>query len=142
MEEILRKLTDKNNKNAYEFAKQLGAESSKSDKYLAMIPRFVELLQDKNSYVRTRAFVLICNQARWAGSGQIKAVFDKMIPLLNDPKPTVVRQCLDALHEVVLFRPELSDEIGTALLEMDLSKYKDSMLPLIGKDIEALRKLL
>lgn len=32
MEEILRKLTDNNNKNAYEFAKQLGAESSKSDK--------------------------------------------------------------------------------------------------------------
>ena len=142
MEEILRKLTDKNDKTAYEFAKQLGVESSESDKYLAMIPRFAELLQDKSSYVRTRAFVLICNQARWAGSGQIEAVFDKMIPLLNDPKPTVVRQCLGALREVVLFRPELSDEIETALAEMDLSKYKDSMLPLIGKDIEALRNLL
>ena len=142
MEEILRKLTDKNNKTAYEFAKQLGVESSESDKYLAMIPRFAELLQDKNSYVRTRAFVLICNQARWADSGQIEAVFDKMILLLNDPKPTVVRQCLEALHEVVLFRPELSDEIETVLDEMDLSKYKDSMLPLIEKDIEALRNLL
>lgn len=142
MEEILRKLTDKNDKTAYEFAKQLGVESVESDRYLAMIPMFAELLQDKSSYVRTRAFVLICNQARWADSGQIKAVLDKMLPLLNDPKPTVVRQCLGALHEVVLFRPELSDEIETALAEMDLSKYKDNMLPLILKDVEALRNLL
>ena len=107
MEEILRKLTDKNDKTAYEFAKQLGVESSESDKYLAMIPSFAELLQDKSSYVRTRAFILICNQARWANNGQLAAVFDQMCLLLNDPKPTVVRQCLSALHEVVLFRPAI-----------------------------------
>lgn len=109
MEEILRKLTDKNDKTAYEFAKQLGVESVESDCYLAMIPMFAELLQDKSSYVRTRAFVLICNQARWANDGQLAVVFDRMLLLLNDPKPTVVRQCLNALHEVALFRPELSD---------------------------------
>ena len=142
MEEILRNLTDKNSKTAYEFAKQLGVESSESDKYLAMIPMFAELMQDKNSYVRTRAFVLICNQARWANDGQIDAVFDRMLLLLNDPKPTVVRQCLNALHEVVLFRPELSDKIENALAEMDVSKYKDSMSPLVLKDVEALRNLL
>ena len=36
MEAILRKLTDKNDKTAYEFAKQLGVESVGSDRYLAM----------------------------------------------------------------------------------------------------------
>ena len=142
MEEILRKLTDKNDKTAYEFAKQLGVESARSDRYLAMIPMFAELLQDKSSYVRTRAFILICNQARWANDGQLATVFDQMCLLLNDPKPTVVRQCLSALHEVALFRPELSDKIENALAEMDISKYKDSMLPLISKDVEALRKLI
>lgn len=142
MEEILRKLTGRNNKTAYEFAKQLSVESLESDKYLEMIPMFVKLLQDKSSYVRIRAFILICNQARWADADQIKAVLDKMLPLLNDTKPTVVRQCLDALHEVVLFRPELSDKIENALTEIDVSKYKDSMLPLILKDIEALHNLL
>ena len=62
--------------------------------------------------------------------------------LRNDPKPTVVRQCLNALHEVVVFRPELSDKIENALAEMDVSKYKDSISPLILKDVEALRNLL
>ena len=142
MEAILRKLTDKNDKTAYEFAKQLGVESVGSDRYLAMIPMFAELLQDKSSYVRTRAFILICNQARWANNGQLAAVFDQMCLLLNDPKPTVVRQCLSALHEVVLFRPELSDKIKKALAEIDVSKYKDSISPLILKDMETLCKLL
>ena len=98
MEEILRKLTDRDDKTAYEFAKQLSVESTGSDRYLAMIPMFAELLQDKSSYVRTRAFILICNQARWANEGQLVAVFDQMCLLLNEPKPTVVRQCLSALR--------------------------------------------
>ena len=142
MEEILRKLTDRDDKTAYEFAKQLSVESTGSDRYLAMIPMFAELLQDKSSYVRTRAFILSCNQARWANDGQLVAVFDQMCLLLNEPKPTVVRQCLSALREVVLFRPELSDKIENALTEIDVSKYKDSMSSLILKDVEELRNLL
>lgn len=142
MEEILRKLTDRDDKTAYEFAKQLSVESTGSDRYLAMIPMFAELLQYKSSYVRTRAFILICNQARWANDGQLVAVFDQMCLLLNEPKPTVVRQCLSALREVVLFRPELSDKIENALTEIDVSKYKDSMSSLILKDVDELRNLL
>lgn len=142
MEEILRKLTDRDDKTAYEFAKQLSVESTGSDRYLAMIPMFAELLQDKSSCVRTRAFILICNQARWANDGQLVTVFDQMCLLLNEPKPTVVRQCLSALREVVLFRPELSDKIENALTEIDVSKYKDSMSSLILKDVDELRNLL
>ena len=142
MEEILRKLTDRDDKTAYEFAKQLSVESTGSDRYLAMIPMFAELLQDKSSYVRTRAFILIFKQARWANEGQLVAVFDQMCLLLNEPKPTVVRQCLSALREVVLFRPELSDKIENALTEIDVSKYKDSMSSLILKDVDELRNLL
>lgn len=142
MEEILRKLQDKNDKAAYEFAKQIGAESIISDKYLGMIPAFAEYLRDNSSYVRSRAFILICNQARWANDRQIEPVFDEMLSLLNDPKPTVVRQCLNALHEIAVFRPELSGKIEAALAEMEFGKYKDSMLPLIEKDVAALLKLL
>lgn len=141
-EEILRKLTDKNDKAAYGFMKRLAAESAGSDRYLGLIPALAELLRDKSSFVRTRAFVLICSQARWADGGQIGAVFDQMLPLLNDPKPTVVRQCLAALREVVLFRPELTERTENALAATDPGKYKDSMAPLIEKDIGELKKLL
>ena len=82
--------------------------------------------------------MLICNQARWADKGQIEVVFNQMKALLNDVKPTVVRQCLGALHEVILYRPEMIELILETVNNIDLSVYKDSMSPLIKKDIEAL----
>lgn len=138
MEDIYKKLTDKNDKVAYEYMKLIDVESAKSDKYLNMIPVFASMLENKSSYIRTRGFILICSQARWANDNQIKDVFNKMIPLLNDEKPTVVRQCLKALHEVLLYRPELSKDIKKAVNKIDLSIYKDSMFPFIKKDIEEL----
>lgn len=141
MNDIIARLCEKDDKAAYEYSKQIGAESAKSNKYLEMIPEFAGMLSDKSSYVRTRGFCLICNQARWADAGQIEAVFDEMSTLLYDAKPTVVRQCLGALHEVVLYRPELTDRILQNVGKIEIGKYKDSMSPLIERDIKELTKL-
>ena len=62
--------------------------------------------------------------------------------LLNDPKPSVVRQCLKALQEVVVFRPEMSNRIKEAISKIDVSIYKDSMSPLIIKDINELYRMI
>lgn len=142
MENIYKKLTDKDDKAAYEYAKSINIESSKTNKYLMEIPTFVSMLEDKSSYIRARGFMLICSQARWANNNQIKDVFDKMCPLLIDQKPTVVRQCLKALHEVILFRPEMAEDIKEAISKINLSIYKDSMSPLIKKDIDELTKMI
>ena len=138
--EIIQRLIDKDDKKAYEYAKKIGIESTKSNKYLDMIPDFASMLQDKSSLVRTRFFILICNQARWADDDQFEDVFKQMKILLNDPKPTVVRQCLNALHEVALFRPKMCNAIRKTVSKIDLSIYKDSMKPLIKKDIDELLK--
>ncbi len=140
--DVIAGLRDKNDKAAYKYAKQIGAESAESDKYLGMIPEFAEMLSDKSSYVRTRGFCLICNQARWADNGQIEAVFEKMSALLCDEKPTVVRQCLGALHEIALYRPEMTDKITLAVKKINPGRYKDSMSPLIEKDMKELLKIL
>lgn len=142
MNEVIARLRDKDDKAAYKYAQQIGTESAKSDKYLMMIPEFVGMLTDKSSYIRTRGFCLICNQARWANDGQIEAVFEEMSVLLYDDKPTVVRQCLGALHEVALFRSEMKERICDAVDKIDISAYKDSMSPLIKKDIEALLSVM
>ena len=142
MDDIISRLNDKNEKAAYEYAKLIGIESAESDKYLKYVHDFSNMLKDRNSYVRTRAFILICNQARWADDGQINEVFERMSSLLYDSKPTVVRQCLGALHEVVLYRPEMADVISEAVSRIDVTQYRDSMSPLITKDIEALLALI
>lgn len=142
MSEIIEKLTAKDEMSAYEYCKQFVVESAASNKYFCMIDDFASLLEEKNSYHRTRGFGLICAQARWDNEEKIKSVFEKMVPLLNDLKPTVVRQCLASLHEVVLYRPEMHAQITAAIRNIDLSKYKDSMSPLIKKDADELLKII
>ena len=141
-QEIIEALKDKDDKKAYNFAKEISAKSADTDEYYALFDSFIGMLDDKSSYVRTRGFCLACAQAKWDNAGKIDAAFDKMSALLNDEKPTVVRQCLKALHEVALFRPELSDRICTAVNSIKLSNYKDSMSPLIKKDADELLKML
>ncbi|WP_158741651.1 hypothetical protein [Defluviitalea raffinosedens] len=53
-------------------------------------------------------------------------------------KTGVVRQYLGAFHEIVLYRPELCDTIKAAVEE--LSRYKNSMVPLLQKDMHKLFK--
>ena len=62
--------------------------------------------------------------------------------IIHDEKPTVVRQSLNALKEVVVFRPELCKMIEYELGKIDIFGYKDSMIPLIKKDIAELRELI
>ena len=84
---------------------------------------------------------MLCT-AKWDNDGKILGALDVMLSLLHDEKPTVVRRCLEALHEVVLYRPELSDALKIKVETIDLSKYKDSMSPLIKKDMDELLKML
>lgn len=140
--EVISQLKQKDNKAAYEYCKQLVAESAESNQYYEGMESFLELLDDKSSYIRTRGFLLICAQARWDECGKIAENFDQMSLLLNDSKPTVVRQCLSALHEVALYRPELAERMEAVLQNIHLEDYKDSMSPLIKKDIDELLSVL
>lgn len=140
--EMLDALQDKNNKKAYAFSKEIGAKSAESDEYYLYFQDFVSLLTAKSSYIRTRGFALCCAQARWDEEGKLQNALPAMVTLLYDKKPTVVRQCLAALHEVILFRPELSEKICKAVKRIDLTRYKDSVAPLIKKDADELLKML
>lgn len=140
--EIIEGLTDKDDRAAYEYTRKIAAESEASSGYYPYLDTFASLLADGKSYIRTRAFILCCSQARWDTEGRIKGILPDLLALLHDPKPTVVRQCLNAIKEIVVFRPELCADIEKELAEITLSQYKDSMIPLIQKDIERVKELL
>ena len=71
--------------------------------------------------------------------GWLERHLDELLAELDDGKATAVRQCLAALHPVALFQPELRPRIREKLDRLDLSKYKDSMIPLLLKDMNELR---
>jgi hypothetical protein len=137
--DILSGLQSKNSDEAYRLLLLLEEESERSDELYSSLNLFLPLLKDKSSLVRTRGFRLICAQARWDRVGWLERHLDELLAELDDGKATAVRQCLAALHPVVLFQPELRPRIREKLDRLDLSKYKDSMIPLLLKDMNELR---
>lgn len=142
MHPLIFELTDKDDSFAYAKTKEVASASEASPEYYPLLDDFASLLDDKKSYVRTRAFILCCCQARWDNEGKLSEIFPKMINLLHDDKPTVVRQCLNAVKEIIVFRPELRNMVRNEISSIDLSKYKDSMVPLLMKDIGEVSELL
>lgn len=101
--DILSGLQSKNSDEAYRFLLLLEEESERSDELYSSLNLFLPLLKDKSSLVRTRGFRLICAQARWDRVGWLERHLDELLAELDDGKATAVRQCLAALHPVVLF---------------------------------------
>ena len=142
MIDIIAKLQGKDEKQACDFMKEIGLASSESNVYFHLFDDFLGLLSSKNSFVRTRGFILCCQQAKWDETGKIKESLPQLLPMLHDEKPTAVRQCLTALRDMIEHRPELGHQIQEELNKIDLSKYKDTMSPLIAKDIASLQKAI
>lgn len=142
MRDLIKELTDKDDKKAYARTREIAATSEFSPEYYSRMKDFAALLNDKKSYIRTRAFILCCSQARWDKEGKLKELMPALTVLFHDPKPTVIRQCLNAAKEIIAFQPELSESIRKELDRIDLSVYKESMARLIQADIAEFRELI
>lgn len=140
--DIIAGLQSKNNTEAYQLLLMLEEESAVSDSLYGSFEDFLGLLKSGNSFVRTRGFRLACAQARWDVEDKLEAHFDRLLAALDDSKPTAVRQRLSALRGVILYKPQLCGKIAEKLNKLDLSRYQDSMRPLIERDMEELRTLI
>ena len=97
-----------------------------------------KMLLDEKSYVKMRGFRIICKLSKWDKDNKINNIIDSLLQVLDDEKPTIVRQCLSSLNNLLLYKTDLSEKVKNKLKNMDLSKYKDSMKPLIQKDINCI----
>ena len=80
--------------------------------------------------------------ARWDDENRFDAIMPEYLSHITDEKPITARQCVKALAEVGQSKPDLVPQILSALKNADLTKYRDSMRPLIEKDIrETARQL-
>lgn len=141
--ELLTTLTGSDNRQAYAALQDLEAISRKSDQLLAKIPVFAEMVTSKRSFVRVRGFRLLCQQAKWDQERELDCLLPVALAILADSKPTVLRQALAALHEVVKAKPQLRQLIVQQTAAIDCSKFnQETMAPLIEKDIAELQQLI
>ena len=135
---LLSTLTAKDTKQAYGAFLELERLSEETDDLYPFTERFAEIVSDRAWAVRCRGFRLFCKQARWDDTGVIDRHLDRVLEILEDEKPTAVRQALAALLDVVPYKRELWPVVRERVEAMDLNRYKDSMAPLIQKDIQHL----
>lgn len=139
---IIARLTSKDDKFACAFADKIIAESRETDTWYQYFNDFAGLLGHPKSLVRNRALYILAANAQWDEENRFDSVLPDFLAHITDEKPITARQCIKALAQVGRAKPQYIPAILAALHDADLSKYKDSMRPLIEKDIAETEKML
>ena len=136
LQELVNGLRDKNDQYAYQCLKELETESEKSDAVSLYFDSFASMLNDSNSYIRTRGIRLIAANAKWDKDCKIDEIIDSYLNHIMDEKPITARQTIKALPVIAQYKPDLIDEICRALQKANPQIYKSSMQPLVFRDIQ------
>ncbi|PHV69965.1 SufBD protein [Sporanaerobium hydrogeniformans] len=127
---------DSDNKKAYQCLKLLENESYQSDAVYPFFNVFADMLDNENSYIRTRGIILISVNAQWDSDHKIDEIIDKYLKHITDDKPITARQCIKVLPIIAKYKPDLRQDILNALHRAHPTRYKESMQSLVVKDIQ------
>nr|MDD6334963.1 SufBD protein [bacterium] len=141
-ENIMATLTAKDDKVACAFADKIIAESQKTDKWYEYLDDFALLIHHPKSLVRNRAFHILAANAQWDEQNRFDSIIPVLLAHITDEKPITARQCMKDLAQIGLAKPQYIPRILSCLQRAGASRYKDSMRPLIEKDIAETQKLL
>ena len=142
MQEIIAQLTAKNDKQACAIADKIIAESRDTDTWYEYFDAFAALLNHPKSLVRNRALHILAANAQWDDENRFDAILPEFLAHVTDEKPITARQCIKALAQVGSAKPQYVPQILDCFHDADLSKYKDSMRPLIERDMTETEKAL
>ena len=137
-EEIFNILYSKETWDIWRDFQEIESSIDKSEMLYEYFDDIKKMLLDEKSHIRMRGFRIICKLSKWDRDNKTNNAIESLLNVLDDEKPTIVRQCLASLNSLLLYKPDLSNKIESKLKNMDLAKYKDSMKPLIQKDIDCI----
>ena len=141
-ENIAAKLTAKDDKYACALADKIISESRETDKWYEYFNDFASLLNHPKSFVRNRVLYILAANAQWDEENLFDSILPDFLAHITDEKPITARQCIKALAQVGFAKPQYIPRILFCLQGADFSKYKDSMRPLIEKDIAETERIL
>jgi len=142
MRDIIAKLTAKDDKYACAIANKIISESQDTDEWYEYFDEFASLLNHPKSLVRNRVLYILATNAQWDNENRFDAIISEYLAHVTDDKPITARQCIKALAQIGVAKPQYIPRILLCLHEADLSKYKDSMRPLIEKDMAETERIL
>jgi hypothetical protein len=96
---------------------------------------FRDKLKSDNSYQRSIGLMLIAENVRWDGQNRMEDTIYEYLEILKDEKPITIRQCIQSLGKVALFKPGLNRIISDCLISFDMTAIKETMRKSILLDI-------
>ena len=132
---IIADLTAKDDRYACAVADRIIAESQQSSVWYAYLDVFASLLRHPKSLVRNRALHILAVNARWDDENRFDAILPEYLTHVMDEKPVTARQCIQALAQIGAAKPQYIPKILDCFRDADLSRYRDSMRPLMEKDM-------
>ena len=142
MQDIIAKLTTKDDKYACAIADKIISESQDTDEWYEYFDAFASLLNHPKSLVRNRVLYILAANAQWDDENRFDAILEDYLAHITDEKPITAGQCSKTLVQVGMAKPQYIPRILSCFHDADLSKYKDSMRPLIEKDMAETEKIL
>lgn len=116
--------------------RQLETASASGKDVYAHLDKLFKLLDDKNPYARTRAFVLIAKNASWDSRKKIDKNIDKLLSVISSEPAVTVRQCIQSLPLIAKAKPGLKEQLAAVLSEINAAKYPSSMREILAGDIK------
>ena len=86
--------------------------------------------------LRYEGLTLLAYNTKWDKDYKIDEIIDKFLKHITDMKPITARQCIKLLPIVAKYKPELKNDILSALNKANISVYEDSMQSLVYKDVQ------
>jgi len=140
--ELINGLFDSDDKAAYLCLKELESLSEYGSQVYQFFDTFADMLRNDNSYIRTRGLRLISANAKWDIDFKIDEIIDEYLCHIMDDKPITARQCIRVLPNIARYKPNLVDDIYSALNKANPGRYTDSMQQLISGDIVLALKMI
>lgn len=128
-------LSEKDDKIRYPALQLLELRSESHADVVLFWDHFKEKLKSENSYQRSIGLMLIAANARWDTDNRMSDTIDDYLKLLNDEKPITVRQCIQALRNIIPYKKELRMMIADQLMRIDILTVRETMRKSILTDI-------
>ncbi|MCP8657399.1 SufBD protein [Clostridioides difficile] len=132
---LINKLYSKNHNEAYKTFLFLENESLKSNITYCFFDSFLEMIDNENSYIRTRGLLLISANAQWDIDNKIEINIDSILSHIVDKKPSVSRMFIKSIPNITKYKKNLIHRIKMELSNADISIYNNNKKPLVEKDI-------
>ena len=97
MQDIIAKLTAKDDKYACAIADKIISESQDTDEWYEYFDTFSSLLNHPKSLVRNRVLYILAANAQWDDENRFDAILEDYLAHITDEKPITARQCIKTL---------------------------------------------